>query len=97
MVLVLSPIISVSNTSSKGGNYCLIGWTRSPKIITNTDNGGGITEDILDKIFDPHFTIKYNKELGIGLYISKMIIESKMGGKFTARNSEQGAVFMVEI
>ena len=63
-------------------------------LVTVTDNGGGIEVESLDRIFEPYFS---TKELGtgIGLYMSKMIIERNMGGSITARNVEGGAEFTI--
>ncbi|MBF0318019.1 MAG: HAMP domain-containing histidine kinase, partial [Nitrospirae bacterium] len=56
-------------------------------IITITDNGGGIPEDIMDKIFDPYFTTKHKtRETGNGLYMAKALIEQNMNGTISARN-----------
>lgn len=67
-------------------------------VVTVTDNGGGIAEDIMAKIFDPYFsTKKQNTGAGIGLYMAKMIIEKKMGGRLTARNVDGGAEFRIEV
>lgn len=67
-------------------------------VLTVSDNGGGIPRDIMDKIFEPYFSTKQNGQgTGIGLYMSKMIIEKSMSGKLTARNTEDGAEFRIEL
>jgi PAS domain S-box-containing protein len=62
--------------------------------VSVADNGGGIPQEILDRIFDPYFSTK-EKGSGIGLYMSKMIIERNMNGNITAKNSHNGAEFIV--
>jgi signal transduction histidine kinase len=62
--------------------------------VTVADNGGGISALILDMIFDPYFSTK-DRGSGIGLYMSKMIIERNMYGSIKARNIEEGAEFTV--
>lgn len=62
------------------------------------DNGGGIPETILDRIFEPYYTTKeQGKGTGIGLYMSKVIIENNMKGHIHARNGEKGAVFSIRL
>jgi signal transduction histidine kinase len=58
------------------------------------DNGGGIPEAILGRIFEPYFSTRQAGS-GIGLTMSRQIVEQSMGGRLEARNLEGGAEFTV--
>ncbi len=66
--------------------------------ILIADNAGGINESIIHKIFEPYFTTKdsYNGT-GLGLYMSKMIIEQNMKGELSVQNIPNGVKFSIFI
>ncbi|SNB46957.1 PAS domain S-box protein [Geobacter sp. DSM 9736] len=69
----------------------------SKAVITVSDNAGGIPAEIISRVFDPYFTTKGpDKGTGLGLFMSKTIIERNMSGKLTVRNIAEGAEFRIE-
>ena len=64
--------------------------------LTLCDNAGGIDLDFIDKIFNPYFTTKSEKNgTGLGLYMSKTIIEKHLHGSISVSNQNGGSCFTI--
>jgi two-component system sensor histidine kinase/response regulator len=63
--------------------------------LTVQDSGGGIPENIIEKIFDDYFTTKGKDGTGIGLSMTKLIVEDEMHGTIEVCNQNDGALFTV--
>ncbi len=84
---IKQPAINIEIKS--GDNY---------EIVKIEDNAGGIKDSIIDKIFDPYFTTRHKTlGTGIGLYMSKNIIERNMSGHINVRNINNGALFTIKV
>ncbi|QOP45526.1 FIST N-terminal domain-containing protein [Sulfurimonas paralvinellae] len=65
-------------------------------VIKIADNAGGIDESIINRIFEPYFTTKEtNKGTGLGLYMSKKILQEHLSGDIFVRNYNDGAEFTI--
>ena len=79
------PCIKIS-TYEHQGNY----------LLEVEDNGGGISAKDMKYIFDPYFSTKRDKNgTGLGLYMSKTIIEEHCDGELRIKNGSEGALFTV--
>lgn len=75
----------------------IIGATQNDKIIIDIiDNAGGISEKVLPNIFDESFTTKKDKEgSGLGLYLTRFILEEHMNGTIEVKNTDEGTMFRI--
>ena len=66
--------------------------------IRIANNGGPIPADLLERIFDPYVTSKFQSQgVGLGLFIVRQTVEKNMKGSIIARNTESGAEFVLEV
>jgi C4-dicarboxylate-specific signal transduction histidine kinase len=67
-------------------------------IITVEDNGNGIPENIISRVFEPYFTTKHKSQgTGLGLHMCYKIITESFKGNLSVKNSDNGAKFFIEI
>jgi len=84
---IKNPLINIE--IKEGDNFAIV------KIV---DNGGGISEKIFEKIFEPYFTTRHKTQgTGIGLYMAKNIIEKNMQGYLNVKNIHDGVCFTIKV
>lgn len=66
-------------------------------IIKICDNAGGIKALAIDDIFKPFHSNKIKPSTGIGLYMTKLIVENQFHGTITASNIDKGAQFTIQL
>jgi PAS domain S-box-containing protein len=90
---------ALSEKAGGSGRVTISSFAEKGKsVVTIGDNGGGIKKEIMDRIFEPYFTTKLNRNgTGVGLFMAKNVIENHMGGRLTARNVKGGAEFRIEV
>ncbi len=97
MNIVHNAMTAIVKTARQNGMIDIVLYSAGEKLnICIADNGGGIEEESLDKIFDPYFTTRENGS-GIGLYMSKIIIEHHMQGHLNVQNYNEGTKFCITL
>jgi signal transduction histidine kinase len=89
LINILNNSRDVLAEQEKQKKYIFINSFKKSKdlVIEIYDNGNGIDEKIINRIFEPYFTTKYKSQgTGIGLYMSQEIIEKQLNGKIVAEN-----------
>ena len=67
-------------------------------LLEISDNAGGISKENADKIFEPYFTTKHKSQgTGLGLFMSKMIIEKSLDGELSHENIKNGSLFTIKL
>lgn len=91
---------AILNSNVKNG-FILISAKKNKSSIELIiqDNGKGILDKkVLNYIFDPYFTTKIKSHgTGIGLYMTKIIIEQNLGGKIKVKNMDDGLRFKIKL
>ncbi|WP_373035948.1 sensor histidine kinase [Sulfurimonas sp.] len=99
LVILHNAVDAISGTNKINGKI-IIDCTveEENNVIKIYDNGGGFDPVNLDKIFDAYFTTKHQAQgTGLGLFITKTIVEIKFSGTIEAYNYKDGALFVIKI
>jgi C4-dicarboxylate-specific signal transduction histidine kinase len=88
-----------AGATEDGGMVTIVTAGADDKVVIEVrDNGCGIAPEHADKVFDPYFTTKTgDKGTGIGLYMTKLIVEQSMGGSIRFTSGPEGTLFRIEL
>jgi len=90
--------VLVKNKTPQPSIKIWIGKQDGCSLVTISDNGGGVAEELIERIFEPYFSTKTSSEgTGIGLFMAKNIVEKAMEGTLTVVNITNGAQFRIMI
>jgi signal transduction histidine kinase len=94
--VMINIIKNATDALEEGGEIAIRLYRNKGLIVIEVeDNGKGIDEQMIDKIFEPYVSTKENS-MGLGLYMSKIIIEKHMHGVLKAKNNpNKGACFTI--
>jgi polar amino acid transport system substrate-binding protein len=97
--ILINLISNAVDAMPDGGRLTLTGWTQDNRLIlTCHDTGVGMTQQELDRVFNPFFTTKQTGEgTGLGMYIAYNQIQ-KMNGSITVESAQGvGTTFRIEL
>lgn len=87
---------AIVSNKIKDGKIIIKLYKKNKKAVLEIeDNAGGISLEPKEKVFEPFFTYKKKNGTGIGLFMSKLIIENSMNGKLKVENKNKGACFSI--
>ena len=97
--IIVNSIDALLNTDVENRQILINIYKKEDMIITEIqDSGGGISEDIKDKIFDVYFTTKDKSQgTGLGLYMTKIIIKNNLNGNISWENTDKGVKMIVAV
>jgi len=88
---------AIENTCPKRGQVqIMLSGDEDNVQLCIEDNGGGVPENILKKLFSPYVSTKGDKGTGLGLYMAKLIICERMGGEILINNHKDGLKVCLE-
>ncbi|MBV6341666.1 sensor histidine kinase [Candidatus Magnetobacterium casense] len=85
------------NTAYEGWITVDIEGVDDKVVVRLCDNGGGIDPSVLNRLFEPYVTTKGDGGTGIGLYMSRAIVEGKMEGAISVSNTQVGVEFVITL
>ena len=74
-----------------------IGEDKDRSVVEIEDNAGGIKIEPIEKVFEPFYTKNKVNGTGVGLFMSKLIVENNMDGRLLAKNTNKGAKFIIVV
>ena len=99
VIIIKNALDALQNKNIQKGRIIIKAWEENGcYMLSIRDNAQGIDPEIINKIFDPYFTTKHkSRGRGIGLYMTKMIIEEGMKGSISVHNIDGGAEFFISL
>ncbi len=100
LVQVVTNLIqnAIDASQNRGWVKIKINCQNNQKIIEISDNAGGIKLDNIQQVFELYFSTKDSSHnLGLGLYMSKIIIEKHLNSSIEVKNSDDGAIFTIRL